>query len=730
MQGSPRIDELRQKFHENPRRYFAPLANEYRKAGDPEQAIAICRAHLAQQPGHMSGHVVYGQALYDARRPEEARSVFEKALSLDPDNAIVLKQLGDIAREKGESPEARHWYGKALDIDPMDSEVAAYIAELTEPLTGDAPDVLEEVEVEAQQGIEASSPADDQGDGFEEPAEATPEVVADAPEVESTFVISDAHAGIGAGDGHEGEPAAAGEVQATESVSAGAVSADAVSDDTAAADDSAADVAWRNTPKAEKSPFVTRTMAELYASQGYPDAALDIYRQLALQHPDDMEIRDRIDELSSGPEVSEPFSFAELTDDVIYQPTSEETSLTGDDPPSVEGVHFTEMSLSEGSGVEAGFADSEIAEVTEVSWEGSLADFSEISLDDPAEDASGSEPQHVLESTSDTEVEAVVEEAVNVPYLDAASGDTEPVDQELAALADAPATDLPATDLPATDLPATDLPATDLPAESAAEESASDARFVDLPVALGEFQTSIDEAGMAATSPHDSEITPAADPEVAAPMAESEPEPEADEEFRGDEAAAAMASGQPAPDDAESVEPPVEPDSGSLATFGGPGDEWGVEEPETMESEVVAYSPELPAPEDLPHYNPKSPTIREFFATLGARRPPDRGAAESFTARAAVPAAPKELPADDLPLATEAFDSLFPDDPPASEADTRAAFALSGALSGATHNPVPSSLRTSPPRPTPAVTEPSSEAQESEDDIRRFREWLDGLADS
>ena len=71
MQVSPRIDELRQKFHENPRRYFAPLANEYRKAGDPEQAIAICRAHLAQQPGHMSGHVVYGQALHDAKRSEE-----------------------------------------------------------------------------------------------------------------------------------------------------------------------------------------------------------------------------------------------------------------------------------------------------------------------------------------------------------------------------------------------------------------------------------------------------------------------------------------------------------------------------------------------------------------------------------------------------------------------------------------------------------------------------------
>ena len=36
MASSPRIDELRKKFEENPRRYFAPLANEYRKAGEIE----------------------------------------------------------------------------------------------------------------------------------------------------------------------------------------------------------------------------------------------------------------------------------------------------------------------------------------------------------------------------------------------------------------------------------------------------------------------------------------------------------------------------------------------------------------------------------------------------------------------------------------------------------------------------------------------------------------------
>src|SRR5258708_13394118 len=93
MQSSPRIDELKQKFHENPRRYFAPLANEYRKAGDPEQAIAICRAHLAQQPGHMSGHVVYGQALYDAGRIDESRGVFHHAPAPHPETPILLRHL-------------------------------------------------------------------------------------------------------------------------------------------------------------------------------------------------------------------------------------------------------------------------------------------------------------------------------------------------------------------------------------------------------------------------------------------------------------------------------------------------------------------------------------------------------------------------------------------------------------------------------------------------------------
>src|SRR5262245_36285632 len=124
MASSARIDELRKKFDENPRRYFAPLANEYRKSGDLEKAIDICQEYLPQQPGHMSGHIVYGQALYELSRLDESRQIFETALSLDPENLIALRHLGDIARQTGDSRSARTWYQRVLEADPRNEEIA------------------------------------------------------------------------------------------------------------------------------------------------------------------------------------------------------------------------------------------------------------------------------------------------------------------------------------------------------------------------------------------------------------------------------------------------------------------------------------------------------------------------------------------------------------------------------------------------------------------------------
>lgn len=125
-----RLEELRAKFQENPRRYFAPFANELRKAGDPAQAIVVCRAQLATQPGHVSGHIVLGQALYEAGEANEARDIFTSALELDPENLIALRTLGEIAQVNGEFSTARQWYERLLDADPRNQEVSQLLKDM------------------------------------------------------------------------------------------------------------------------------------------------------------------------------------------------------------------------------------------------------------------------------------------------------------------------------------------------------------------------------------------------------------------------------------------------------------------------------------------------------------------------------------------------------------------------------------------------------------------------
>jgi tetratricopeptide (TPR) repeat protein len=139
MASSARIDELRKKFDENPRRYFAPLANEFRKMGDLEQAVFICQEYLPQQPGHMSGHIVYGQALFELGRDEEAKAVFETALSLDPENLIALRHLGDIARQAGDLDVARFWYLRVLESDPRNDEISQLLMALDSAPAGSGP---------------------------------------------------------------------------------------------------------------------------------------------------------------------------------------------------------------------------------------------------------------------------------------------------------------------------------------------------------------------------------------------------------------------------------------------------------------------------------------------------------------------------------------------------------------------------------------------------------------
>ena len=132
MAPGSRLQDLTAKYMQNPRRYFVPLANEYRQAGELDRAIALCREHLPAQPGHMSGHIVLGCAYFEKGDVDAAREVFLTSVALDDENIIALRHLGDIARLQDETAEARQWYARVLDADPQNAEVERLLRSLSD----------------------------------------------------------------------------------------------------------------------------------------------------------------------------------------------------------------------------------------------------------------------------------------------------------------------------------------------------------------------------------------------------------------------------------------------------------------------------------------------------------------------------------------------------------------------------------------------------------------------
>jgi hypothetical protein len=120
----------------------------------------------------------------------------------------------------------------------------------------------------------------------------------------------------------------------------------------------------------------------------------------------------------------------------------------------------------------------------------------------------------------------------------------------------------------------------------------------------------------------------------------------------------------------------------------------------------------------------RQPSVREFFATLGRRRPPRASASSGGNSRP-----PGNMTSDIAPTpggapTSASLDAVFAG-ATVNAADSRAASRLAGAFSGAA-----GTSRTSPPTPpmpTPRVNPRIPQAQESEEDVAKFRAWLDGL---
>src|SRR5919112_2214338 len=107
MADNPRIEELKRRVQMDPASIaFAALAEEYRRLGRFDDAIATCEAGLQRHPAYLSARVTLGRSLLELGRFEEARHELEHVLRAAPENLAAIRGLAEIHERSTGYPDA------------------------------------------------------------------------------------------------------------------------------------------------------------------------------------------------------------------------------------------------------------------------------------------------------------------------------------------------------------------------------------------------------------------------------------------------------------------------------------------------------------------------------------------------------------------------------------------------------------------------------------------------
>jgi tetratricopeptide (TPR) repeat protein len=133
---NPRIDELRRRVQKDPASIaFAQLAEEYRRSGSHEDAIATCRAGLAIHPGYLSARVTLGRALIEVNDLDAAQAELECVLKSATENLAAIRGVAEIHHRRGELSEALGFYKTALNLAKHDPDLEQAIDEISRAIS-------------------------------------------------------------------------------------------------------------------------------------------------------------------------------------------------------------------------------------------------------------------------------------------------------------------------------------------------------------------------------------------------------------------------------------------------------------------------------------------------------------------------------------------------------------------------------------------------------------------
>ncbi len=99
-------------------RAFVPLADAYRRSGDPARALELLRRGTERHPSLAAGHLVLAWTCRDLADDASAEAAFREVLALDGDNARALVGLGRLLEGRDDVGESERLIQRGLALDP------------------------------------------------------------------------------------------------------------------------------------------------------------------------------------------------------------------------------------------------------------------------------------------------------------------------------------------------------------------------------------------------------------------------------------------------------------------------------------------------------------------------------------------------------------------------------------------------------------------------------------